>query len=292
MIYSFLYVIISSVGTVFIEKLYSSISPFFSLLITATIATLFFNIINIGKLKKFYSACYQQKFPTLFIMITVFGMWMCAMISPGLVGASLYAFLYFTWLGTLGFIFSAILNWKIERSKLYFGLCALILICAVIWSTLERTCSYNVILGMLLALIGGTSNFIYLRQSQKLIRKIQLTATQILAVRFYLTIFILFIVLPKDSFPLYFTGINLLELTFLSVITLIAPLFFMQKALEKITSEQNAIIMSLSPVATAILQEAIFHNVEFKFILVYSLYSVIITGSYFLNKYKVVKFAV
>ena len=288
MIYSFLYVVIASFGTVFIEKLFASISPFFSLLITATIATLFFNIVNIGKLQAIYRACWQEKNLCFAIMITILVMWSCAMSSPGLIGASLYSFLYFCWLGMIGFLSLSIIDWKNNYKKFYFFIATLLLIILSVWSVLEHAFLRSEILGIILALCGGTSAFVYFKQSQALIKRIKLSATQILAMRFYLTIFVIIIFLPKGSFSLYFSPFNLMQLTILSLITLIVPLYFQQKALERISSEQNAIIMSLTPVVTAFIQELAFRNVDLKFIVVYLLYSVIVASSYLVNKHKIV----
>ena len=46
MIYSFLYVLSFSIALIIIQKLDLSIPPLFSLLITASIATVYFNLIN------------------------------------------------------------------------------------------------------------------------------------------------------------------------------------------------------------------------------------------------------
>jgi len=103
-IYSFFYVITFSLAAILIQKLYFSISPFFSLLITASIATLYFNLINFGKLKTIYRHCWGEKQLWLAIMATILVMWSCTMSGPGLVGASFYTFLIFSWMGTLGFL--------------------------------------------------------------------------------------------------------------------------------------------------------------------------------------------
>ena len=286
MIYSFLYVLIYSCASVFIEKLYFSIPPFFSLMITASIATFFFNLINIGKLKNIYAACWHEKKLWLSIMITILIMWNCTMIGPGMIGASLYNFLYFSWLGMIGFLSLGIFEWKKSRIKFYIGLSILGLIIIALFDQLVRSNSSINIWGILLAITGGSSAFIYFKQSQAIIKRIQLSATQILSIRFYLTILVLFVILPSGSFQTLFTMSNILQLILLAAISLILPLYFQQKALERISSEHNAIILSFSPIATAVLQEIIFKNVELKFVIIYLLYSAIIATSYFLNKYK------
>ncbi len=281
MIYSFLYVIISSFGTVFIEKLYSHITPFFSLIITASIATIFFNIINIGKLKATYLACLQEKKLCLAIMFTILVMWSVSMIGPGLIGASFFLFIYFSCLGMLGFLSLSIIDWKKNHSRIYFFFSLLILVAVSLWDFFNSSSGKSAMIGVALSLIGGTSSFVYFKQSQLLIKRVSMSATQILAIRFYLTILIMFVILPKGSFATYFNVTNILQLVVLAIASIIAPLYFMQKALEKISTERHSIILSLSPIAAGLLQELLFQNVEIKFIIIYFIYFIIIVASHF-----------
>jgi hypothetical protein len=284
MIYSFLYVFVFCIALVFIQKLDASISPLFSLIITASIATLFFNIINFRSLREVYKVCWENKKLWLAIMVTILVMWNCTMIAPGLIGASLTNFLYFSWLGMLGFLSLSFQDWQKNHTKFYFALCFLSLIILNICFEIQHTFSKEVICGILLSFIGGTSSFVYFKQSQALAKNTSFSATQILAVRFYLTIIVLSVILPKGSFALYFTLNNLMSLILLAFLSLIIPLYLSQKALEKITAEQHAIINSLCPVITGILQEIIFKDLKMEQMIIYILYSVTIAGSYFISK--------
>jgi threonine/homoserine efflux transporter RhtA len=251
-------------------------SPVFSLLLAAGIVTVFFNIVNLGKLKETYKKCWQQKASCLGIMITILVMWNCAMTAPGLIGASLTNFIVFAWLGTLGFLVSGINN----RINFYAGIFVLSLIVFVIATTLLQEYSIHKLEGIIIALISGTSSYVYFKQSQSLVSKINLSSTQILSFRFYLTMIVLYCLLPKESFSLYFNLKNLLEIIVLAVAGMIIPLYFQQKALEKISSEQNAIIMSLTPVAISFVQDIVFKDVDFRYLVVYLLYTTAVTFPY------------
>ncbi len=126
--YSFLFVFVSSFASVLVQKLYLSIPSTFTLLIISIIATIYFNIINIGKLRQLYIHCWQQRKLWLAIMITILIMWYCSMTGPGVLGASLYRFLYFAWLGALGFLSLAFKGKNIARLPLCCSLFALALI--------------------------------------------------------------------------------------------------------------------------------------------------------------------
>src|SRR5206468_5738208 len=132
------------------------------------------------------------------------------MIGPGEIGASLFNFIYFAWLGTLGFMFLAVQNFNKHKNKFYFGLCLFLLILLNIAFELKTSFTCKTISGITLALLGGTSSFIYFKQSQSLAKNATLSATQILAVRFYLSIFILLLLVPKHGFENYLTFNNLI----------------------------------------------------------------------------------
>jgi hypothetical protein len=262
-----------------------SIPPLFSLFITASIASLYFNVINRSQLKKIYTECFYNKKQWLSVMLIVSVMWGTTMIGPGEIGASLFNFIYFAWLGMLGFMLLSFQDWKKNRTKFYFGLCLFLLIVANVLFELQASFSYKSIYGISLALIGGTFSFIYFKQSQSLANKAQLAATQVLAVRFYLAIVVLMSILPKHDLVNYFTISNSFNLVLLAFVSLIIPLYFSQKALEKITSEQHAIINSLCPIVTGILQEIFFKDLRVDQMAVYFLYAFAISCFYFINEY-------
>lgn len=285
MIYSFLYVLVFSVALVLIQKLDVSIPPLFSLIVTASIASLYFNIINRRNLTRIYTDCFANKKQWLLIMFIVLIMWGTTMIGPGIIGASLFNFIYFAWLGMLGFMLLAFQDWKLNRIQFYFGLCLLLLIIANVTFELRMSFSYNVIYGISLALLGGTSSFVYFKQSQALAKNASLSATQVLAVRFYLSIIVLLIILPKHHVPEYFTIANFFNLVLLAFVSLIIPLYFSQKALEKITSEQHAIINSSCPIVTGVIQEITFNDLRMEQMTIYLIYTLTIICFYFSRKY-------
>lgn len=285
MIYSFLYVLVFSIALVLIQKLDVSIPPLFSLLVTATIASLYFNIINKNHIKKIYTDCFENKKQWFMVMIIVLVMWTTTMIGPGKIGASLFNFIYFAWLGMLGFMMLSLKNWQEYRIKFYFGLCLLLLIVANVFFELHSSFSYDALYGIVMALLGGTASFIYFKQSQALAKNANLTATQVLAVRFYLAIIILSLIVPKNQIHDYLTLSNSFSLVLLAFFSLIIPLYFSQKALEKITSEQHAIINSSCPIVTGILQQIVFNDIKSEQMVIYFLYTLAIACFYFISKY-------
>lgn len=255
MIYSLLFVLISSFASVLIQKLYLTIPSVFTLLVTATIATIYFNIVNLHKLKIVYRQCLQQKYLWLAIMLVILVMWYCTMTGPGLIGASNYRFLYFSWLGALGFTSQAIYYLKHRAINLLGGIGAVFLVVILMTSQwLTEPYSVAFYTGLLMPIVGGTCSFIYFKQTQLFTQRTKLQPTQVLAVRFYLAIVFVAVIAPLVTPVQVLTIKNFGWLALLSILTLIAPLYCLQKALAFISSEQNAIILSLSPITTAFIQ--------------------------------------
>lgn len=285
MIYSFLYVIVFSFALILIQKLDSSVPPLFSLLITSSIATIYFNLINRKHIKFMYTDCMKNKMEWLSVMFIVLIMWATTMIGPGKIGASLFNFIYFAWLGTIGMMMLGSKNWEKNKSSFWLGLLVFLLILFSILLKAKSSFSISFLYGIGMAILGGTSSFIYFRQSQNLSTRAHLTATQVLAVRFYLAIFVLALLVPKEHITTYMTAPHLIELFILAFFSLITPLYFSQKALEKITPEQHAIINSLCPFFTGILQKIIFNDITIHQISIYAGYSLLITSFYFFKKW-------
>lgn len=279
MIYSFLYVLAASMGLVLTEFMDQSIPPSFSLFFASLITIIFFNIINLKKIKQMYIECWQQKNTYLLLMFSVSIIWMCCMYGPELVGASLFNFLFFGCIGILGFSSTFLKTYKESKSLLYIVLGILILIASAIYIELHILLNVHNLLGIFLPLFGGIVSFIYFKQSQLLMKKTQLSATQILAVRFYFTIIISFATIPGEHFYPYLTIKNLSEIIVFAFLTMIIQLYFVQKALEKISTEKNSIIISLTPGITGLFQEAVFGNVTWPYIIIYFLYVFLIVLS-------------
>lgn len=287
MIYSFFYVLMASVGLVLTEYLDQSVPPLLSLIIASLIATIFFHVVNFGKWRSLYIGCWKQKWLYLALMLSVLIIWVCSMYGPELLGASQFNFFYFSSLGGLGFFIKAVKEFEAKRMELYIGSIIIILMVVVIYDNPNGHGITNFLIGIFLSLLAGIFSFIYFKQSQALLKKASLSATQILATRFYLTIIVLFLIVPKENLFVYLTIKNVIEILLLSFLTMIVQLFFVQKALEKISAEQNSIIVSLTPAITGILQQTMFKNVPALYVSIYFFYAFLIVLYNLINMKKI-----
>jgi hypothetical protein len=283
MIYSVLYILFFSFGLVLIQKVDVNISPFFSLLFASVLATIYFNVVNFRKLKAIYLHVFQNKKIWLIVMLIVLWMWLTTIFGPGLIGASFFNFIYFALLGILGFLFTSLKDFNKNKNKFYLGVTISLLLAFSIIFFLTKNFDLNKVIGILLALLGGVGSFVYFKQSQIFMRKTNFSASQVLAVRFYLAIFLLSFLSPfrQTITTLHFN--QWLDLLMLTLATFIIPLYFSQKALEKISAETHAIINSFCPLITGVFQWVFFRDLAVFNIIIYFLYAFLISGFYFTN---------
>src|SRR5262245_822260 len=102
MLNSWLYVIINALSALLRQTSANYLSPALILFSGGLIAILFFNIINLGKLKWIYKKCWAYKKDWTYINLLIVIIWVCAVYCPSYIGASLYMFLYFAILGLTG----------------------------------------------------------------------------------------------------------------------------------------------------------------------------------------------
>ena len=138
---------------------------------------------------------------------------------------------------------------------------------------IEGSIHLHQLYGIILAAIGGIGMYLYSRQASAMM-KANITASQLLAVRFYVTIF-LCIVLMYSGPGITLTTNNLSAGLIIGIICLIAPTYFMQKAIEKAGPEVNAIICSSMPLVAAFFEQAAYHNVRLDHFIVYLIYCLI-----------------
>lgn len=274
MIYSWLYVLMNALSGLLRQIAGNMVAPAAIMLVGAIISIMFFNFINASKLKSIYRACWQHKISWITMGLTVTGLWLPAFYAPSIIGASLYTFIFFAMMGILGK--SAL--YRKDQHKKIISLLSLIglgtLLSAVILVSLYLNFSWQEIEGISISLFGSYMGFLYSRQSAQFAKKAVMTASGILAVRFYLAIPISFALLPMHSEIAL--GTHPFLITAIGVFCLILPAYLSQKGIEKAGADTNAMIISVTPFFTGILQYLYFKNIAWQYFVIYSLYVVII----------------
>lgn len=201
---------------------------------------------------------WQVKWLWLRLMITIVVMWLSAIYSPVLVAPSICVVLYFSINCLLGIIFSFKRGPALSLSIAGIGIlvCALFLVTDYLHSI---AITKDVMWGVLLGIFGGISNFVYSKQTFVLSTEKELTATQILAVRFWLVLPICLILLPPHAVH-YLNMHNLLIIFGISLVSLILPIFFFLKGTLSIGADKHAVLCGLIPAITYVIQSLYFHE--------------------------------
>ena len=282
MIYGLLYVLCMSFSSVLVEKAGLKFSPALILVFGSLLALLYFNLINIKQLKQIYQVCWQHKWETLLINFSVFIIWMATVYGIVYAGAAVFIFVFFATIGLSAYLVEYTQQYK---KRLLFSI-VLIIILLIIMTALHvhPPRASAKLKGILLGILGGAVGYYYLRLSGRLMQKTKMRATQVLAIRFYLTIILGYFLIPADAI----TDLTINNIGFIFVIicfNLIIPLYFMQKAVGAVGSEFTALLISCTPLMTAVMETLILQKVpRFDFI-IYLVYALIV-GIPYIKKFR------
>lgn len=250
-IYTFAYVILTSLSLTFIHQAGHFIPPSLTLFISTIIAILFFHLINFKEIKSIYQKTWSAKGLWISMMISVAVIWLATIYGPTLISPSLFILLGFSLSCLLGIFFN-----YLKEKKWYLLVSGLGILIFSSWITIDylnHFISNHVFVGMGLGLLSGLFFFIYSKQSHQLSNTSQLTTTQILAVRFWLTLLLCALLLPTS--PLHYLDIHSwMYILLICIVSLILPIFLLLKGILKIGAEKSSIICGLIPAITYVVQ--------------------------------------
>lgn len=251
-IYNFSYVILSALSMVLIHHTSQFLSPALTLFLSTWIAIIFFHLINVHHLKSMYQKAWQVKWLWLKIMLTVALIWLCTIYGPAYVSPAIFISLFFSSMCLMG----VAITYKNSKEHLLLISGAGVLICTVmlVYNYLHVfMVSKHIILGILMGLLGGILSYFYGTQSYYFAKKNQCTATQVLAIRFWLVECFCWLLLPHSTLS-YISLHNFLLIVAVAFICLILPIFALLQSILKLGPEKSAIINGLIPSATYVLE--------------------------------------
>lgn len=269
MFYSWIYVFVNAFSALLRQMSGDFISPALLLLVSCVIAVLYFHLVNLGKLRKIYQQCleYKKEWAMLSLLVTV--IWLAAIYSPIYLGASLYTFIFFAISGILG---TAARYHQGTHRSIHFLISMIGLLMLVLMVTVMNLNSSQNDLGIFLAFIGGIAGFIYSMKSSAFMKSSQLSASQVLAVRFYLTMLACCFFIPAHAYS-QFNLQNVAMAFMISLFCLIIPLYFVQKGIEMAGPERNAIIASTVPLIACVFEQTYYHHTNTTIFIICILYS-------------------
>lgn len=228
-----------------VHSISQTMNPFLSIFWTFLITLLIFNGINGATLKQTYSTVLAQKTDTLLLNITTAGTWILGFLALHHLPAWLYAIITIGLSPSITFsldLFDSLLqNKPISRQHtVREGLLLCVTTCLVIIAAIY-TIQYSPLIQSDSLIIGCAEAFItacfaatYLILSGKFQKKTAFSTTQILSVRFYLTILVCLVVLIMQGHNALVTVDALSHVFVLAIFTSMIPLYFLQNCISNI----------------------------------------------------------
>ncbi len=243
------YVLSMSIGLVLLDNVTQHISPILSLLITSVFAIVFFHLATKTKFKHIYHVCRQYRYLWLIINIIVCIIWVCSYYSVKWIGPTALLFLFFLAMTSA--------HWARELLvKKSFNINIINIILPIIFIVIF--CIFNhpkgaILKGIIPGVIAGVAGSYYNSYSKTFAKNGQLTANDVLAVRFYAILLLTPFFLKSADF----ININLMDigkLMLISLMTFILPLYMSQRSLMQLTLGQHTAIITLTPLGAYVVQ--------------------------------------
>ena len=271
--FSILYCIAVGIASATIDGATDFLPVAYSLFMTCCISMLYFHIISIKQVIDLYKQLLRNK--TLFIQINLIVaiMWLSTFYGISLEGATFFNIIYFV--GRSLFI-------KLTKGNLLSSLIILLFLLIV-----YKVHIHNGIIGFMIALLGGLAGYLYGIISAKMNSSLNLTASQILASRFWLLIIILFLLIPDKDFIQYTNLHNVILVIFIAFITMIVQLWLSQKAILNIGINKHGYITTLVPFSTFLAQGVILNSWNVIMLLFSLIVPFVLLFDIVIKKYKV-----
>lgn len=266
-IYSFIFVAITATSMIAIHKIAETLPPALTLFLGTVVAIFIFHLINFYEIKTIYRQAFTQPKRWFFILTAITVIWLCTIYGSTYLLPDLFILLFFvsaTIIGLLSESFHTKLK-SIKRATQLsaLGLLSVTLVILFLHARDERAWNNPLFYsGVLLGLAGGSANFFYSRQSYFFSQETRLTATQILAIRFWFILFISPFLFSLQAFQ-FLNARIFLSIIWISLVSLVLPVFFYLKGVLLIGPEKNSMICGLIPVITYLFTVALGEPVRF-----------------------------
>lgn len=241
-----IYVVTAAASFVFLKKLCNNIDPFVIIFVVSVIATLHFNLVNIGQIKATYRVCLNNKLLFLLMSGSLGIDWVCGVYAAYFADPFISLAVLFIFLAIIGFgqLF-------LESRKLYYLFSMLLLILSIfaLYYGYTLTKSQYFGIAIILGAVGGISFYIYIASSYFLSTKLQVTNPQILATRFLMLVLVAMMFISyKDLF--HALSYNFLSLLAVAYGSSIIPVYYSQRAIVSLGSGLTSVLFSFVPPLT------------------------------------------
>lgn len=244
MLYVVLYIILTAISTIAIHLIGSTMPIMLMIFLSTTIAIAFFTIINVQSIGNVYSLMWVNKRMFILLSFTLFCTWFGSFMIPIYFSPTIHLFTYMSMLSICG-SFTICLQCKKKDYQLKFILLASNLI--LFYFLLGTVYNGSRYIMLIIATIAtGISGFSHIKMSEKF-NSIGIKASEVLAVRFWLLwlFSMIYSIYNGDFMVLKFN--YLWQSILISFISLISPVYFSLKSVEKLGANISSMYMGFTP---------------------------------------------
>ena len=239
----------TAVSTTLVHYSNLHIDPFFSLFCTTLIGIIYFHAIKIRHIGAIYVAVMLEKRTWFLISAMVAGNWMASFYALSKINSFEYVYTYFSASAIIGGFAQYATN-KSHQHFLTAGSLTILLSLFFKHLTDHTSQLHELCIGLAFAIISAGFGYGYRHFSVQFSRKTQLDAASVLAVRFYLLLFVSLLFAHHNQFHV-FTPHQAVYFAALAAITFLIPLYCMQNSVLLIGANYFSILTALCPALTA-----------------------------------------
>jgi len=273
------YIICVAFVSVIREKLMLEISPIVILFISSSLACLYFHLINVKESVTIYKKFNHEQVLFVKLNLAVAIMWMTTYYSIYYSSATVFVYEFFMVGGYLSLVYRDRKNSSQKLAAHFFMV--LILAPFFIYKTQ--------MLGILLGILSGVFGFIYNITSNNVALKLNLSASQVLASRFWFLVILSGICLPK-YFLQTLTLSDFIVIIIITALSFILQIWLNQKSILSIGGKESSFMASFAPTLTFITQGIVLNHWFLPILLLSFLGSVYIMYESILSSYKKVSY--
>lgn len=261
-IFVVIYCLLTAGSAVYVSDVESIVHPFVTVFYSFLFGTIFYNLFNLKKEKRIFQKTLKNlKTVTKLNITTVFN-WLLLFyplkfIEPT-VGISIYVAI--RPITTFFLTFKDYSTKKEKLTELFFCLIIAFVLMLIIYDDFSRiTDSTSELINIFLVVIAAISGSLTSIYAFDLSKK-NFVTSQVLSVRFILLIISSLILAFVNSYTIYITEPTFLRLLVVTIISVVLPMYFLQKGLENVGPMLVAYLIPFIPIFTCLIQIFYFHE--------------------------------
>lgn len=250
-----IYIVSTALSLIMINQFEIQTNPSLVALISFLICLIFFNVMNVNRIKIAYAALFQHPIDFIVMNIITAIIWLGTFWGLKYISPALFVSIFMSVIPLTSLL--------IKSNKKEIRYTEIVPLFILIFSALALVSYENLTLitftqsffyGLLLAALSGCFSAIYMHHSQKMQKKCHFLTIDFLCIRFYFVILICFLLTTQHHIAISSILNKWYDFVIISILTTIIPLYSLQKAILTFGPMRVSCLITLTPLAAYFLQ--------------------------------------